>query len=75
MEEARKFVVKEKEGNTTALSGEVIMESFRSPEEEVELNNPVPYSHIIPSYNLSSFFSLHVSNPSHVDTKEKVSGK
>ena len=47
MEDARKFVVSEKEGNTEALSGEVIMDSFESPEEEVELNNPVLVIHII----------------------------
>ena len=32
-EEAIKFVVSEKEGNTTDLSGERIMESVGSPEE------------------------------------------
>ena len=46
----------EKEGNTPALSGEVIMESFGSPEEEVKLNTHVPVPHIIPSY--SSFPSV-----------------
>ena len=35
-EEARNLVVSEKEGNTTALSGEIIMESVGSPEEEVK---------------------------------------
>ena len=32
-EEANVFVISEKEGNTAALSGEVIMESVGSPEE------------------------------------------
>ena len=32
-EEAIKIVVSEKEGNTAALSGEVIMESVGSPEK------------------------------------------
>ena len=50
-EEARKDVVLEKEGNTPVLSGEVIMESVGSPEEEVKLNTPVPITHII-TYSL-----------------------
>ena len=32
----------EMERNTAALSGEVIIESFGSIEEEVKLNTPVP---------------------------------
>ena len=36
----------EKEGNTAALSGERIMDSVGSPEEEVNLNNPVPAPHL-----------------------------
>ena len=44
--EARKVVVSEKEGNTTALSGEVIMESVGSPEEEVKFNTTVPAPHL-----------------------------
>ena len=48
VEEARKFVVSEKEGNTADLSGDRIMESVESPEEEVNLNTPVPVPHIIP---------------------------
>ena len=39
MEEKRKVFVSEREGNTPALSGEVIMESVGSPQEEVKLNN------------------------------------
>ena len=46
-EEARKFVVSEKEGKPPALSGEVIMESVVSLEEEFKLNTPVPVPHII----------------------------
>ena len=42
MEEARQFVMPEKEGKNVALSGEVIMKSVRSPEEEVNFYNPVP---------------------------------
>ena len=52
-EEVRKVVVSEKEINTPDLSGEVIMESFESPEEEFKLNTRVPAPHIIPySYSL-----------------------
>ena len=49
-EEAINVVVSEKEGNTAALSGELIMESVGSPEEEFKLNTPVPSPHIICSY-------------------------
>ena len=41
-----KVVSSEKEGNTPALSGEEIMESVGSPEEEVKLNTPVPAPHL-----------------------------
>ena len=40
-EDASKFFMSEKEGNTAALSGEVIMESVGSHEEEFNLNTPV----------------------------------
>ena len=36
----------EKEGNTTALSEEVIMDSVGSLEEEVKLNTAVPAPHL-----------------------------
>ena len=49
-EEARKVVVLENEGNTAALSGEVIMESVGSPEAEIKLNTPIHAPHTIPSY-------------------------
>ena len=53
-----KVVMLEKEGNIIALSGEVIMESVGSPEEEVKLNIPIPAPHIIPSSSSSPpFFS------------------
>ena len=56
-EEVSKCFLSEKEGNTTALSGEVTMESVGSPEEEVKLNTPVPTPHIITfSYSSPSFF-------------------
>ena len=45
-EEARKVVVSENEGNTAYLSGEVIMDSVGSPEEEVKLNTPIPATHL-----------------------------
>ena len=37
-----------KKGSTTALFGEVIMESVGRSEKEFKLNNPVPAPHIIP---------------------------
>ena len=40
-EEAREVVMSEKEVNTPYSSGEVIMESFGIPEEEVNMNTPV----------------------------------
>ena len=46
MEETGKVVVSEKEGNTAALSGEVVMESVGGPEEEVKSNTPVPAPHL-----------------------------
>ena len=58
-EEVSDFVLLEKEENTTDLSGEVIMESVRIPEEEVKLNTDVPTPHIIPFYYSSPpFFPL-----------------
>ena len=51
MEEAINFLMPEKEVNTAALYGELIMESVGSPEEEVKLNTPVPIPHII-TYSL-----------------------
>ena len=45
-EEARKVVVSEKEGNTAALSREVIVTSVGTSEEEIKLNTPVPVTHI-----------------------------
>ena len=47
-EEARQFFVSENEGNTADLSGEVIMESVGSTEEEVKLNTSVP----VPNLNI-----------------------
>ena len=47
--EARKVVVSEKEGNTVAFSGEVIMESVGSPKAEIKLNTPISAPHTIPS--------------------------
>ena len=44
-EETRKVFL-EKEGNNAALSGEVIMESVGSPEEEFKFNTPVPVTHL-----------------------------
>ena len=41
-EEARKVVVSENEGNAAALSGELIIESVGSSEEEVKLNKHIP---------------------------------
>ena len=52
----------EKEGNTTALSGEVLMESVGSPEEEFKLNTPVHLSLISPSYSSSPTLLTQVSN-------------
>ena len=46
MEESKNVFILEKEGNTAALSGDLIMESVGSPEEEVKLNTPVPATHI-----------------------------
>ena len=52
----------EKEVNTPALSGEGIMDSVGSPEEEVKLNTPVPSPHIIPSSSSSPPFLPQVLN-------------
>ena len=46
MEEARNFVVSEKEENIAALSGDVIMQSVGIPKEELKLNKPVPAPHL-----------------------------
>ena len=46
LEEARRVVVPEKEGYTTNVSVEILMESVESPEEEVKLNNLVPEPHM-----------------------------
>ena len=46
-EEVRNVFFSEKEINTTALSGEVITEPVKSPEEEVKLNTHVPTPYII----------------------------
>ena len=43
---ARKVVVSEMEVKNTSLSGEIIMESFGSTEEEVKMNNPEPAPHL-----------------------------
>ena len=61
-EEAIKIVVSEKEGNTAALSGEVIMESVGSTEEEVKFNNPLPEPYIIYYCYSSPTFFPQVSN-------------
>ena len=61
-EEARKVSVSEKEGNNPDLSGEEIVESVRSPEEEDKLNTPVPAPHIITSSSPYPPFLAHVSN-------------
>ena len=73
-EGARKVVVSEKEGNVPDLSGEGIMESVGSPEEEVKLITPVPAPHIIPSYFSSRPFFSQVSNPAVEKAKGNVSG-
>ena len=75
MEEARKVGMSEKEENTPALSGEVIMESFGSPEEEIKLNTPVPELHIIPYSSSYPPFFPQLSNPAAEGAKENVSGE
>ena len=65
----------EKEGNTAALSGEVIMESVGSPEEEVNFNTPASAPHITHfSYSSPPFFP-RVSNTAAKDSKENLSGE
>ena len=65
----------EKEGNIAALSGEVIMESVGSPEEEVKFNTLVPAPYITLSYSSYPPFFPQVSNPSVKEAKENVSGE
>ena len=60
--ELRKVVVSEKDVNTAALSGELIMESVGSPEEEVKFNTPVSAPFIIPSYYSCPPLFTQVSN-------------
>ena len=62
-EEARKYLISEKEGNTTYLSGEVIMESFGSPEEEVQQNTHVTEPHFIPYSSSYPPFLAQVLKP------------
>ena len=53
----------EMEGNNVALSGERIMESVGSYEEEVKLNTPVPAPHIIPFlFFISSLLSTGIKS-------------
>ena len=75
MEETGKNFVSENEVNTSALSGDVIMESVGSPEDEGKFNTPVPEHHIIPiSYSSPPFFP-QISNPAAVEANENVSGE
>ena len=60
MEEARKVVMLEKEGNPAAFYVEVIMESVGSPEEEVKLNTPVTAPQSRSSYRWDSHFHSYV---------------
>ena len=69
------FFVLEKEGNTAALSGEIIVESVRSPEEEVKLNTPIPATYIVTISSLYPPFFPQVSNPAAEDSKEMCQGK
>ena len=75
MEEAIKVAVSEKEGNTTDLSEEVIMESVGSPEEEFKWNTPVPEPHIIPFSSSYPPFFPQVSNSSSEEAKEMCQEK
>ena len=63
----------EKEGNTAALSGEVIMESFENPEDEVKLNTLLLATYIILSYYSSPPFFPLVSNLAVEYSNENVS--
>ena len=65
----------EKEGNTLVLSGERILELVGSPEEEVQLNTPVPAPHIISSSSSPPSFFPQASNPAAEEAKENVSGE
>ena len=69
----KKVAVSKKEGNTTALSIEKIMESFGIPEEEIKLNTPVPELHIIPYSSSYPPFFPHVSNMAAKESKENLS--
>ena len=62
MEEARKVVMLEKEGNPAAFYVEVIMESVGSPEEEVKLNTPVTAPQSRSSYRWDSHFHFLRAN-------------
>ena len=75
MEEARKVVMSEMQGNYAALSGEVIMESVGISEEEVMLNNPLNAPFIIHSSSSSPPFFTQVSNTAADEAKENVSGE
>ena len=72
-EEARTHSVSEKDKNTAALYGELILESVGSPQEEVKLNTTVPAPYIIPYYFSSPPFFPQVSNLSAKEAKENVS--
>ena len=45
-EELRNVFMSENEGNAADLSGEVILESVGSPEEEVKFNTPISSPHL-----------------------------
>ena len=45
-EELRNVFMSENEGNAADLSGEVILESVGSPEEEVKFNTPISAPHL-----------------------------
>ena len=59
-EESRKGIMSEKEGNIPALSGEGIVDPVGSPEEEGNLDTPVPEPHTITSYSSPSPFLAQV---------------
>ena len=74
-EKTIKVVLLENEVNTTALSIEVIMESFGITEEEIKLNNLLPAPYIIySSYANPPFFS-QASNPFSGEAKYNVLGE
>ena len=62
IEEAGNVFVQEKEGNTAALSGDLIMDSVESPEEEVKLNTPVPETHINSCKDPTSLYEAWTSS-------------